>query len=161
MIASRAPQNHYQQAISSMKIHPGGAMAVVKSGDFAAFGLAGLLLALVLVPLGMSRIQGAESQSIRRSDLPSIELPQRPPTVGKSIPLNIHGMSLGTAVVYNNRNIGTPGDYLEFYNPTGNLIAVIWFDRFGIRRAAVDRSFLRGKNQPEGVFVPVEDGELI
>jgi len=64
-------------------------------------------------------------------------------------------------VVYKNPSIGTPGDYLEFYNPTGNLIAVVWFDRFGIRRAAVDRSFLRGKNQPEGVFVPVEDGELI
>ena len=136
-------------------------MAVVKSGDFVAFGVVGLLLGLVLVPLGMSRIQDGESQSIRRNALPSIELPQRPPTVGKSIPLNIHGVSLGTAVVYKNPSIGTPGDYLEFYNPTGNLIAVVWFDRFGIRRAAVDRSFLRGKNQPEGVFVPVEDGELI
>jgi hypothetical protein len=144
-----------------MKIHPGGAMATIKFADFAAFGVAGLLLGLVLVPFAMSRIPGAESQSVHRNDLPSIELPQRPPTVGKSIPLNIHGVSLGTAVVYKNPSIGTPGDYLEFYNPTGNLIAVVWFDRFGIRRAAVDRSFLRGKNQPEGVFVPVEDGELI
>lgn len=136
-------------------------MAVIKFGDFAAFGVAGLLLGLVLVPFAMSRIPGAESQSVRRNDLSSIELPQRPPTVGKSIPLNIHGVALGTAVVYKNPSIGTPGDYLEFYNPTGNLIAIVWFDRFGIRRAAVDRSFLRGKNQPEGVFVPVEDGELI
>jgi hypothetical protein len=43
----------------------------------------------------------------------------------------------------------------------GNLVAVVWFDRFGIRRTAVDRSFLRGKNQVEGVFVPIDDGELI
>jgi hypothetical protein len=136
-------------------------MAVDKLRQFAALGIAGLFLGILLVPFGISRIQGAESQLIRKNELFSVELPRRPLSVGKSIPLVVHGVSLGTAVVYTNPGAGKPGDYLEFYNPTGNLIAVVWFDRYGIRRTAVDRSFLRGINQLEGVFVPIEDGELI
>ncbi|HEX5606443.1 MAG TPA: hypothetical protein VFY96_08010 [Candidatus Binatia bacterium] len=144
-------------------------MAVDKFRDLAAFGIAALLVGVLLIPFGISRIQGAESQPIRTAEsrpirtkeISSVELPRRPLTVGKSIPLVVHGIALGTAVVYNNPSTGKPSDYLEFYNPTGNLVAVVWFDRFGIRRTAVDRSFLHEKNQIEGVFVPVEDGELI
>jgi hypothetical protein len=136
-------------------------MAIDKLRDLAAFGIAALLVGVLLIPFGISRIQGAESQPIRINELSSVELPRRPLTVGKSIPLVVHGVALGTAVVYNDPSAGKPGDYLEFYNPTGNLVAVVWFDRFGIRRTAVDRSFLRGKNQSEGVFVPIDDGELI
>ena len=137
-------------------------MAVQKFQHLATFGIAVfLLLGLLLVPLGIVRLQGAESQSVRKNDFPGMDLPERPVTVGKSIPLILHGVALGTAVVYNGPDRAKPGDYLEFYNPTGNLVAVVWFDRFGIRRAAVDRSFLRGKNQVEGVFVPIDDGELI
>jgi hypothetical protein len=136
-------------------------MAIDKFGEVATFGIAGLLVGVLLVPFGISRIQGAESQPVRKKELSSVELPQRPLTVGKSIPLVVHGVALGTAVVYKNPDAGKPGDYLEFYNPTGNLVAVVWFDRYGIRRTAVDRSFLRGEHQLEGVFVPVEDGDLI
>lgn len=136
-------------------------MAVDKNRDSVAFAIAALLVGVLLIPFGISRIQGAESEPIRLKKLSSVELPQRPLTVGKSIPLVVHGVALGTAVIYNDPAAGKPGDYLEFYNPTGNLVAVVWFDRFGIRRTAVDRSFLRGKNDLEGVFVPVEDGELI
>ncbi|HEX7230595.1 MAG TPA: hypothetical protein VF452_09390, partial [Candidatus Binatia bacterium] len=118
------------------------------------------LFGLILVPFGIVRIQGVESQPVRKNDFRRMNLPERP-TVGKSIPLIVHGVALGTAVVYDSPDRSKPGDYLEFYNPTGNLVAVVWFDRFGIRRTAVDRSFLRGKNQLEGVFVPIDDGELI
>jgi hypothetical protein len=136
-------------------------MAVHKFRDLATFGVGVSLVGLLLVPFGVIRIHGAESQPIRKNDFRAIDLPERPVTVGKSIPLTVHGVALGTAVVYNSPGRANPGDYLEFYNPTGNLVAVVWFDRFGIRRTAVDRSFLRGKNQVEGVFVPIDDGELI
>ena len=144
-----------------MKITAEERMALDKFRDLATFGVAVLFLGLLLVPLGIVRLQGAESQSVRKNDFPGMDLPERPVTVGKSIPLIVHGVALGTAVVYNGPDRAKPGDYLEFYNPKGNLVAVVWFDRFGIRRAAVDRSFLRGKNQVEGVFVPIDDGELI
>lgn len=136
-------------------------MAVYKSRDVATLGIVVLLLGLILAPFGIVRIQGAESQPIRKSEGLGMDLPERPVSVGKSIPLIIHGVAVGTAVVYNSPDRAKPGEYLEFYNPTGNLVAVVWFDRFGIRRTAVDRSFLRGKNQVEGVFVPIDDGELI
>ena len=136
-------------------------MAVHKFQYLATCGIAVLLLGLLLVPLGIVRIQGAETQPVRKNNFPqTVDLPKRPLTAGKSIPLIVHGVALGTAVVYNSPDRPKPDDYLEFYNPTGNLIAVVWFDRFGIRRAAVDQSFLRGKNQVEGVFVPIDDGEL-
>ena len=144
-----------------MKITAEERMALDKFRDLATFGVAVLFLGLLLVPLGIVRIQGAERQPIRKNDFRGMDLPQRPLTVGKSVPLIVHGVALGTAVVYNSPDRAKPGDYLEFYNPMGNLVAVVWFDRFGIRRTAVDRSFLRGKNQVEGVFVPIDDGELI
>ena len=145
-----------------MKITPReGRMAVCKFRDLATFAIAILLLGLLLVPFGIVRIQSAETQPTRKNVFARMDLPQRPVTVGKSIPLIVHGVALGTAVVYDSPDRAKPGDYLEFYNPTGSLVAVVWFDRFGIRRTAVDRSFLRGKNQLEGVFVPIDDGELI
>ena len=136
-------------------------MAVDKFRHLATFGVAVLLLGLLLVPFRILRIQGAASQPIRKNDLPAMDLPERPLSVGNSIPLIVHGVVVGTAVLYNSPDRAKPGDYLEFYNPKGNLVAVVWFDRFGIRRAAVDRSFFRGKSKLEGVFVSVEDGELI
>lgn len=135
-------------------------MAVDRFRDLAAFGIAALLVGVLLIPFGINRIQGAESEPIRTNES-RVDLPRRPPTVGKSVPLVVRGVALGTAVIYNSPRAGKPGDYLEFYNPTGNLVAVVWFDRFGIRRTAVDRSFLRGEKRLEGVFVPVEDGEMI
>jgi len=121
-----------------------------------------LLIAVLLVSAAITRIQGAEKHSIAKVAFPSVELPPRPVSVGKAIPLVMHGVALGTAVVYSDSDAGRPpNDYLEFYNDAGNLIAVVWFDRFGIRRAAVDRSFLDGKEHVEGVFVSVVDGDFI
>ena len=52
------------------------------------------------------------------------------------------------------------GDYAEIYNPTGGLLAVIWFDRFGILRSAVDRGIILNKHNVEGVLVLVLEGYL-
>jgi hypothetical protein len=42
-----------------------------------------------------------------------------------------------------------------------DLVAVGWFDRFGIQRMAVDRALLGGKDELEGVFVTLLKGEPI
>jgi hypothetical protein len=42
-----------------------------------------------------------------------------------------------------------------------DLVAVGWFDRFGIQRMAVDRALLGGKDELEGVFVTLLKGDPI
>jgi hypothetical protein len=54
-----------------------------------------------------------------------------------------------------------PADYWELYDQEGNLLAVSWFDRFGIRRTAVDRGILENEDKLEGNFVVVLDGGSI
>jgi hypothetical protein len=155
MIASGFSGRHLMHEITP----PEDAMVAERIGHL--FKGASLLIAVLLVSATLTRIQGAEKHSIPKVDFPSVELPPRPVSVGKAIPLVMHGVALGTAVVYSDSDAGRPNDYLEFYNDAGNLIAVVWFDRFGIRRAAVDRSFLDGKDHVEGVFVSVFDGDFI
>jgi hypothetical protein len=50
---------------------------------------------------------------------------------------------------------------LELYNNAGNLVAVGWFDRFGIERTAVDRGLLENRDEHKGVFVVILDGEAV
>ncbi|HEX7230357.1 MAG TPA: hypothetical protein VF452_08180, partial [Candidatus Binatia bacterium] len=70
-------------------------MAIQRFRHLAAFAIAILLFGLILVPFGSVRIQGADSQVRRKNDFPN--LPTRPVTAGKSIPLIVHGVALGTA----------------------------------------------------------------
>ena len=45
------------------------------------------------------------------------------------------------------------------YNTVGDLLAVSWFDNFGIQRVAVDRGLLKETAKLEGVFVVLLEGE--
>ena len=55
----------------------------------------------------------------------------------------------------------TPTDYWELYDKQGELLAISWFDRFGIQRTAIDRGIVEQKNQLERVFVVVLDGDAM
>jgi hypothetical protein len=68
---------------------------------------------------------------------------------------------LGRVAVYDDSTTQRPADYLELYNNTDNLVAVSWFDRYGIERTAVDRGLLEGKDELRGIFVFVFDGEPV
>ncbi len=46
-------------------------------------------------------------------------------------------------------------DYAEIFKPTGELLAVIWFDKFGILRSAIDRGVYLKHDDVEGVMVVV------
>jgi hypothetical protein len=50
---------------------------------------------------------------------------------------------------------------LELYDNDTNLVAVRWFDRFGIDRIAVDRGLFDGESKLQGVFVTVLSGESL
>jgi len=72
-------------------------------------------------------------------------------------PWVVEGEILGViaAYVYDDAATGRPVDYWEIYDREGELLAVGWFDRLGIRRIAVDRGILEEKDQLEGIFVVV------
>ena len=78
-------------------------------------------------------------------------------------PWVVEGEVMGevAAYVYDDVTTERPADYWELYDQEGNLLAVSWFDRFGIRRTAVDRGILENEDKLEGNFVVVLDGNLL
>jgi hypothetical protein len=76
-------------------------------------------------------------------------------------PLVVGGRMLGAVVVYDDPITKRPADYLELYDGAGELVAVGWFDKFGIQRMAVDRALVEGRDQLEGVFVVLLDGDSV
>jgi hypothetical protein len=69
--------------------------------------------------------------------------------------------TVGVIAVYDDPATDRPTDYLELYDDTGRLLALGWFDRFGIERVAADRGFVEGKNDLEGVFVILLAGDSV
>lgn len=76
-------------------------------------------------------------------------------------PVIVEAEIVGTVAIYDNTATQRPADYSELYDTAGQLLAIRWFDRFGIERMAVDRGFLDRADEPEGVLVVVLDGELV
>jgi hypothetical protein len=69
-------------------------------------------------------------------------------------------MGTVAAYVYDDVTTERPVDYWEIYNQDGELLAVSWFDSLGVRRTAVDRGIVEEKDELEGIFVVVLDGDL-
>ena len=88
-------------------------------------------------------------------------LKQHSLTLVSSSPLVVDGQTLGEVFVYDDPTTKRPADYFELYDNPGDLIAVGWFDRFGIERMAVDRGILDWRSELEGVFVSLLEGDAI
>jgi len=86
---------------------------------------------------------------------------QRPLNLLSHSPLLVNGLKAGVVVVYDDPSTARPADYFELYDNDGDLVAVGWFDRFGIRRMAVDRGLIEEKSDLEGVFVTLLQGDSI
>lgn len=84
-------------------------------------------------------------------------------TLISSQPWVVEGEVLGTLAAYVYEDVSTerPIDYWELYDKEGHLLAVSWFNRFGIQRTAVDRGIVENKDKLEGIFVVVLDSDLI
>ena len=78
-------------------------------------------------------------------------------------PWVVKGEVLGTLAAYVYDDVATerPADYWELYDNNGDLLAVSWFDRFGVQRTAVDRGILEEKDRLEGILVVVLTGDSI
>lgn len=64
------------------------------------------------------------------------------------------------AYIYDDVTTERRTDYWELYNKEGDLLAVSWFDRFGIQRKAVDRGIAEQKDELAGTFIVVLDGNM-
>ncbi len=65
------------------------------------------------------------------------------------------------AYVYDDVTTKRTADYWELYGNTGDLVAISWFDRFGIQRLAVDRGLIEEGDKLEGTFVVFLDGDSV
>ncbi len=77
------------------------------------------------------------------------------------LPVIVEGEIVGGVAVYDDPATERPADYLELFNSAGTLLAVGWFDRFGIERMAVDRGLIEETDELEGVFVLLLEGDPI
>lgn len=76
-------------------------------------------------------------------------------------PLVAQGQTLGEVVIYDDPATRRAADYLELYDATKRLVAIVWFDRFGIQRTVVDRALVQGGDELEGILVAVLEGEPV
>jgi hypothetical protein len=76
-------------------------------------------------------------------------------------PWVVEGEVKGVVATYVYDDVATerPADYWEIYNQNGELLAVSWFDGHGVRKSAVYRGIVEEKDQLEGTFVLVVDGD--
>jgi hypothetical protein len=109
----------------------------------------------------VTRLEAADNTAEPEVLLCTIGLEQRSLTLVSSSPLVVEGQTLGEVLVYDDPTTKRPADYFELHDNPGDLIAVGWFDRFGIERTAVDRGILDGEGELEGVFVSLLEGDSI
>ena len=76
-------------------------------------------------------------------------------------PLIVGDKIVGVVAVYDDATTKRPADCLELYDNSGHLLAISWFDEFGIQRMAVDRGLLENGDKLEGNFVVMSDGEPV
>ena len=105
-------------------------------------------------------LEAADNASEPEVLLSAPGLKQHSRTLVSSSPLLVEGQTLGKVLVYDDPTTERPVDYFELYDKPGDLIAVGWFDRFGIERMAVDSGILDGEGEL-GVWVSLLEGDSI
>ena len=76
-------------------------------------------------------------------------------------PLVAGSRVFGTIAVYDDVNTRRTVDYVEIYDNAGFLVAVSWYDRFGIERLAVERALLENAESYNGSFVLILRGRTV
>ena len=90
-----------------------------------------------------------------------IELTRASLNLVQLVPVTSDGETVGIIAIYDNPTTPRTEDYLELRDDGGQIVAISWFDRFGIRRLTLDRGFLKGKGKFERIFLTLVSGESI
>src|SRR5499426_800048 len=78
-----------------------------------------------------------------------------------TVPCIVEGNIVGQFTVYDDPTTERSVDYWELYDNDGDLVAISWFDRFGIERLAIDRGLVDEGDKLEGAFVVFSDGDSV
>ena len=78
-----------------------------------------------------------------------------------TVPCIVEGDIVGYFTVYDDPTTERSVDYWELYDNDGDLVAISWFDRFGIERLAIDRGLVDEGDRLEGAFVVFSDGDSV
>ncbi len=116
---------------------------------FAAFGFMG---ALLFSPVSADELT-------RQELLPAIRPAPERLSLVSAVRIVDDDKPLGIVTLYDDPATERAVDYMEIYDTSGNLLAFGWFDRFGIERIAVDRSFVEPSQQLSGRFLIFTDGQ--
>src|SRR5262245_28665837 len=76
-----------------------------------------------------------------------------------TVPCIVEGDIVGYFIAYDDPTTERSVDYWELYDNDGDLVAISWFDRFGIERLAIDRGLVDEGDRLEGAFVVFSDGD--
>jgi hypothetical protein len=124
------------------------------------FVIIGLVVQLVLFGLVEARpVEVSDSASGWK--IPDTESEDGRLTLISMLPCIVEGEIVGVFAVYDDPTTDRLADYWELYGSEGDLIAISWFDRFGIQRLAVDRGLIEESDKLEGTFVVFLDGNSV
>ena len=119
---------------------------------FAIFTVFGLIGELILLGY-LATAQAMESADGANSDLAEVLLPRRFLKLVLLVPLTSQGQIVGVVAVYDDPLTPRTEDYLELSDGDGEVVAIGWFDQFGIRRMTVDRGLVEGLDRFQHIFV--------
>jgi len=140
----------------------GNAMSFKNKIYLAVIIVLGFIGELVfLVHIATASVQAAEGASESIITSPALGLTRSSLNRISLTPVVAGNETVGAVVVYDDPSTPRPADYIELYDNDGDLVAVGWFDRFGIQRMALDRALVEGSEELQGVFVTVVNGESI
>jgi hypothetical protein len=120
----------------------------------------GLLCQLLFfAPGSLESLRARDSSSEYIVVLPA-SLPEKEHLILVSLlPVTVEAKIVGAVAVYDDATSARTADYLELYDNAGQVVAIGWFDRFGIERMAIDRGLLEDQDELKGVFVLVLKGD--
>ena len=122
----------------------------------------GLIGELILLGyIASTSVQAVETVVERSTNFAEVELSRRSLNLVSLVPVTSQGQTVGIVAVYDNPVTPRTEDYLELYDSGGELVAVGWFDQFGIRRMIVDRALVEGEDRFQRIFVTLVSGESI
>jgi hypothetical protein len=139
-----------------------GLSSTIRAKMAAALIATGLLVQTSSLAYSHSERTGTGAQSSAQERYYSVSLPAKDRlNLVTRMPIAAQGELVGEFVAYDDLTTTRPTDYLELYNGAGALLAVSWFDRFGIERLALDQGLVQRDDKLEGTFVLVVSGDSI
>jgi hypothetical protein len=129
---------------------------------FAIIIFLGLIGELILLGyLARASAQAIEIVDERSTGFGEIGLPRRSLNLVSLVPVTSEGRTVGIVAVYDDPVTPRREDYLELCDGDGDIVAIGWFDQFGIRRMTVDRALVEGADRFQRIFVTLVSGESI